>query len=357
MTLTNNIKNMKKIIPEINGIKKEIKEEIFTQKKKAKKKEKKKLSLVVPCYNEEETIEIFYNEVLKQTEELRKKADIEFCFVDDGSSDNTLAILRNLNKKDQNVHYVSFSRNFGKEAGLYAGMKLATGDYIATMDVDLQDPPFLLPEMYEILDECNDENYENTEKYDCVATRRSTRKGEPPVRSFFAKTFYKLINKMSDTKIIDGARDYRMMTRKMVNAILEDREYNRFSKGIFSWVGFNTKWISYENIERSAGQTKWSFTKLFGYSVEGILAYSTVPLYMASFAGIAMFFLSIIAFVLIIIRKIFLNNSVNGWASLVCLMLFLGGLILLSLGIIGLYVSKIYLETKKRQLYIVKEQK
>lgn len=328
-----------------------------------KKQRKKKLSLVVPCFNEEETIEIFYNEVLKQTEELRKKANIEFCFVDDGSSDNTLAILRNLNKKDQNVHYVSFSRNFGKEAGLYAGMKLATGDYIATMDVDLQDPPKLLPEMYEILDKCNNENSENyendekAEKYDCVATRRSTRKGEPPVRSFFAKTFYKLINKMSDTKIIDGARDYRMMTRKMVNAILEDREYNRFSKGIFSWVGFNTKWISYENIERSAGQTKWSFTKLFGYSVEGILAYSTVPLYISSFAGIVMFILSIVAFVLIIIRKIFLNNSVNGWASLVCLMLFLGGLILLSLGIIGLYVSKIYLETKKRQLYIVKEQK
>lgn len=365
MSLTNNVT---KTIPDINEIKKEIctqKEKVKNkiEKKKANEKEKKKLSLVVPCFNEEETIEIFYNEVLKQTEELRKKADIEFCFVDDGSSDNTLAILRNLNKKDQNVHYVSFSRNFGKEAGLYAGMKLAIGDYIATMDVDLQDPPFLLPEMYEILDKCNDENsenyenYEETEKYDCVATRRSTRKGEPPVRSFFAKTFYKLINKMSDTKIIDGARDYRMMTRKMVNAILEDREYNRFSKGIFSWVGFNTKWISYENIERSAGQTKWSFTKLFGYSVEGILAYSTVPLYMASFAGIAMFFLSIIAFVLIIVRKIFLNNSVKGWASLVCLMLFLGGLILLSLGIIGLYVSKIYLETKKRQLYIVKEQK
>lgn len=304
------------------------------------------ISLVVPCYNEEATIEIFYHEVLKYEKQI--PAQLEFCFVDDGSSDRTIAILRKLATQDSRVHYVSFSRNFGKEAGLYAGLKLATGDYVATMDVDLQDPPYLLPEMYRIVKE---------EGYDCVATKRSTRKGEPVVRSFFARMFYRIINRMSDTEIVDGARDYRFMSRQMVNAIIEDGEYNRFSKGIFSWVGFNTKWLSYENIERSAGQTKWSFWGLFKYSIEGILAYSTVPLYISSFIGVALFILSIIAFIFIIIKKLVWGDPVQGWASMVCILLFLGGIILLCLGIIGLYVSKIYLETKKRQIYIVKEKK
>lgn len=304
------------------------------------------ISLVVPCYNEEATIEIFYHEVLKYEKQM--PAQLEFCFVDDGSEDRTIAILRKLAAQDARVHYVSFSRNFGKEAGLYAGLELATGDYVATMDVDLQDPPYLLPEMYRIVKE---------EGYDCVATKRSTRKGEPVVRSFFARMFYRIINRMSDTEIVDGARDYRFMSRQMVNAIIEDGEYNRFSKGIFSWVGFNTKWLSYENIERSAGQTKWSFWGLFKYSIEGILAYSTVPLYISSFIGVALFILSIIAFIFIIIKKLVWGDPVQGWASMVCILLFLGGIILLCLGIIGLYVSKIYLETKKRQIYIVKEKK
>lgn len=304
------------------------------------------ISLVVPCYNEEATIEIFYHEVLKYEKQM--PAQLEFCFVDDGSEDRTIAILRKLAAQDARVHYVSFSRNFGKEAGLYAGLELSTGDYVATMDVDLQDPPYLLPEMYRIVKE---------EGYDCVATKRSTRKGEPVVRSFFARMFYRIINRMSDTEIVDGARDYRFMSRQMVNAIIEDGEYNRFSKGIFSWVGFNTKWLSYENIERSAGQTKWSFWGLFKYSIEGILAYSTVPLYISSFIGVALFILSIIAFIFIIIKKLVWGDPVQGWASMVCILLFLGGIILLCLGIIGLYVSKIYLETKKRQIYIVKEKK
>ena len=304
------------------------------------------ISLVVPCYNEEATIEIFYHEVLKYEKQM--PAQLEFCFVDDGSSDRTIAILRKLAAQDSRVHYVSFSRNFGKEAGLYAGLELATGDYVATMDVDLQDPPYLLPEMYRIVKE---------EGYDCVATKRSTRKGEPVIRSFFARMFYRIINRMSDTEIVDGARDYRFMSRQMVNAIIEDGEYNRFSKGIFSWVGFNTKWLSYENIERSAGQTKWSFWGLFKYSIEGILAYSTVPLYISSFIGVALFILSIIAFIFIIIKKLVWGDPVQGWASMVCILLFLGGIILLCLGIIGLYVSKIYLETKKRQIYIIKEKK
>ncbi len=305
-----------------------------------------KISLVVPCYNEEATIQIFYNEVLKYENQI--DAELEFCFVDDGSKDRTLMILRDLANKDPRVHYVSFSRNFGKESGLYAGLELTTGNYVATMDVDLQDPPYLLPEMYHIV---------KTEDYDCVATKRSTRKGEPPVRSWFARRFYHLINRISDTEIVDGARDYRFMSRKMVDAILADGEYNRFSKGIFSWVGFKTKWLAYENIERSAGETKWSFWKLFKYAIEGILAYTTVPLYLSSVLGVIIFFLSIIGIIVIIVKKLVFGDPVQGWASLVCVMLFLGGAILLALGIIGLYVSKIYLETKKRQIYIVKEKK
>lgn len=308
----------------------------------------KLISLVVPCFNEQETIQIFYDEVLKIENHL-KDAEIEFRFVDDGSKDNTVKILRELSKKDSRVHYLSFSRNFGKEAALLAGLESAKGDYVATMDVDLQDPPSLLPEMW------NDITNPELE-LDCIATKRQTRKGEPPVRSFFANMFYRLINKMSDTFIENGARDYRLMNRKFVDAVIQDKEYNRFSKGIFSWVGFNTKWISYDNVERSAGATKWSFFKLFKYSIEGILSYSTVPLYMASVLGFVMTFISVLALLFVVIRKLVFGDSVQGWASLVCIIIFIGGLLLLNMGVIGLYLSKIYTETKQRQKYIIREQ-
>lgn len=273
---------------------------------------------------------------------------MEYCFVDDGSKDKTLTILRDLSKKSESVHYISFSRNFGKEAALYAGLQMAKGDYVVTMDVDLQDPPALLPKMWNILHESD---------YDCVATRRVTRKGEPPIRSFFARLFYKIINELSDTEIVDGARDYRMMTRQMVNAVIQDSEYNRFSKGIFSWVGFHTKWLAYENVGRSAGETKWSFWKLFKYSIEGILAYTTVPLYLSSVMGILMCGVSFIALVFIVIRALLYGDPAAGWPSLVCIITLLGGLILLALGIMGLYIAKIYLETKKRQIFIVREER
>ena len=308
----------------------------------------KLLSLVVPCYNEEKTIPIFYDAVMGIKDKI--DAEIEFCFVDDGSTDKTLDILRDLNKLDENVHYRSFSRNFGKEAGILAGLEMANGDFVATMDVDLQDPPSLLPEMFNILNEPDT-------KYHCVATRRDTRDGEPVVRSAFSRLFYRIINKLSDTEIRDGARDYRMMSRMMVNAIISDREYNRFSKGIFSWVGFETYWISYENIERSAGTTKWSFWKLFAYSLEGILAYSVVPLYLSSFLGIIMCIVAFIFLVLIVIRALIWGDPVSGWPSMVSIMIFIGGLIQLFLGIVGLYLSKIYLETKKRQHFILKEER
>lgn len=308
----------------------------------------KTLALVVPCYNEEKTIPIFYETVEKIKPSI--PARVEYYFVDDGSRDGTMAILRELNKRsDGGVHYVSFSRNFGKEAALYAGLQAAQGDFVATMDVDLQDPPSLLPQMWEILNAPGSE-------IDCVATRRVDRKGEPPVRSFFARLFYKIINELSDTEIVDGARDYRMMSRQMVDAVVRDSEYNRFSKGIFSWVGFHTQWISYENVERSAGETKWSFWKLFKYSVEGILAYTTVPLYLSSIMGFIMCGFSFLALAFIVIRALAYGDPVAGWPSLVSIIIFLGGLILLSMGVMGLYVAKIYLETKKRQIYIVREQ-
>ena len=305
------------------------------------------LSLVVPCFNEEEAIPIFYQEILSVEPDL--DADIEFCFVDDGSKDRTLEIMKELRRIDPRVHYVSFSRNFGKEAALLAGLEMARGDFVATMDVDLQDPPSLLPEMWSYVTDPED-------PYDCVATKRSTRAGEPPVRSFFSKRFYQLINRMSDTEIMDGARDYRLMCRKMVDAIIEDKEYNRFSKGIFSWVGFRTKWLSYENVERSAGQTKWSFFKLFRYAVDGILAYSTLPLILASYAGIFLCLIALVFLVIIVVRALLFGDPVAGWPSLASIVIFIGGMVLLSQGIIGLYISKIYLETKKRQNYIVKEQ-
>lgn len=312
------------------------------------KKSLELLSIVVPCFNEEATIPIFFKTVERIRGQIQ--ADIEYCFVDDGSKDGTLAILRALRQKSDVVHYISFSRNFGKEAALYAGLQMAKGDYIVTMDVDLQDPPSLLPEMWEIL-------HSPDADYDCVPTRRTTRKGEPRIRSFFARLFYKIINDLSDTEIVDGARDYRMMTRQMVDAVIQDSEYNRFSKGIFSWVGFQTKWLAFENVERSAGETKWSFWKLFKYSIEGILAYTTIPLYLSSIMGILMCGLSFIALIFIFIRALLFGNPVAGWPSLVCIITLLGGLILLALGIMGLYVAKIYLETKKRQIFIIREER
>lgn len=309
----------------------------------------KSLALVIPCYNEEKTIPIFYNTVEQIKQQIR--GEVHYFFVDDGSSDGTLRILRELHAAAHGtVHYVSFSRNFGKEAALYAGLQAAQGDFVATMDVDLQDSPNLLPKMWEILNAPGSE-------VDCVATRRVDRKGEPPVRSFFARLFYKIINELSDTEIVDGARDYRMMSRQMVDAVIRDSEYNRFSKGIFSWVGFHTQWISYENVARSAGETKWSFWKLFKYSVEGILAYTTIPLYLSSIMGFIMCGFSFLALAFIVIRALVYGDPVAGWPSLVSIITFLGGLILLSMGVMGLYIAKIYLETKKRQIYIVREQR
>lgn len=310
------------------------------------------LSIVVPCYNEEAAVPIFYRETLKAVEVLKNELEIEFCFIDDGSKDGTLKSIKKLCEMDERVHFVSFSRNFGKEAGLYAGLQATSGDYVATMDVDLQDPPGLLPEMYKII-----KNSVGNEEYDCVATRRVTRKGEPPIRSFFARRFYKLINKMSDTEIVDGARDYRFMSRKMVDAVLKDQEYNRFTKGIYSWVGFRTKWLEFENVERSVGETKWSFWKLFLYSIDGILAYSTMPLSIASVLGIGFCGVSFVGMLVVIIRALIFGDPVAGWPSMVTIIVFLGGIQLLCLGIMGLYISKTYLETKRRPIYIVRERR
>ena len=302
------------------------------------------ISIVVPCFNEEEAIPIFYNEMLKITKKMN--VDFEIIFVNDGSNDTTLDVIKNLSINDNQIRYISFSRNFGKEAAIYAGLKNSSGDYIVVMDVDLQDPPKLLPEMY---------NYITQESCDCVATRRVTRKGEPPIRSFFARLFYKIINIISDTEIVDGARDYRFMTRQMVDAILDLPEYNRFSKGIFSWVGFRTKWLEYENIERSAGETYWSFWKLFKYSLEGIIAFSTAPLAISSIMGLVCCILAFIVIMFLIIRTLLFGDPVAGWPSLSCLILFVGGLQLFSIGIVGQYLAKTYMETKKRPLYISNE--
>lgn len=304
------------------------------------------ISIVVPCFNEEESIPLFYAALEKEREFL-VNADIEYIFVNDGSNDNTLNVLRSLAKEDkERVKFISFSRNFGKEAGLYAGLQQATGDYVAVMDVDLQDPPEMLPEMLQIIRE---------EEYDCVGTRRVSRDGEPPIRSFFARQFYRIINNISETEIVDGARDYRLVTRQMVNAILSMEEYNRFSKGIFSWVGFDTKYLEYKNQERVAGETSWSFWSLFKYSLDGIVAFSELPLAFASFVGFFSFLAAMIAMVVIVIRTLLLNDPTSGWPSLVCFILAIGGLQLFCLGILGKYLGKTYLETKKRPIYIVKE--
>ena len=304
----------------------------------------KKISLVVPCYNEQEVIKLFYDEVQKIKKDF-KNVSFEIIFVNDGSKDKTLELMRELSKNDD-VRYVSFSRNFGKEAAMYAGLEASTGDYVAIMDADLQDPPALLKEMYEILE---------SKEYDSVATRRVTRKGEPVIRSFFARLYYKIINKISKTEIVDGARDFRLMTRQMVDSVLSLKEYNRFSKGIFSWVGYRTKWLEYENVERAAGETKWSFWKLFLYSLESIVAFSTVPLSIASVMGILFCFVAFIIIIFIIVRTLMFGDPTSGWPSMVCIMFFIGGVQLLCLGIMGQYLSKTYLEVKKRPIYIVAE--
>lgn len=304
----------------------------------------KKISLVVPCYNEQEVIEIFYKEIMNVKKDF-KNVNFEIIFVNDGSKDNTLDLMRKLSKND-GVRYISFSRNFGKEAAMYAGLEAATGDYVAIMDADLQDPPALLKEMYDILE---------TGEYDSVATRRVTRKGEPVIRSFFARLYYRIINKISKTEFVDGARDFRLMSRQMVDAVLEVKEYNRFSKGIFSWVGFKTKWLEYENIERAAGETKWSFWKLFLYSIDSFVAFSTIPLSIASVMGILFCIIAFILIIVVIIRTLMFGDPTSGWPSTVCIMFFIGGVQLLCLGIMGQYLSKTYLEVKKRPIYIVAE--
>ena len=307
------------------------------------------VSFVVPCYNEEASLPLFYTEACHVSDILRKEyqAEAEFIFIDDGSSDGTVKELRKLRKKDDRVRFISFSRNFGKEAGLYAGLKNAEGDYVATLDADLQDPPSLMPEMLRFL-------IENKE-YDCVATRRETRKGEPLVRSLFAKLFYKIINKLSGTEIMDGARDFRFMTRKFVDAILDLTEYNRFSKGIFSWVGFKTHWISYKNIERVAGKTKWNFWSLFRYSIEGIAGFSTVPLAFASFLGVFCCDAAFIGIIIVVLRALLFGDPVAGWPSMISVILLIGGLQLFCIGIVGEYLAKTYTEVKHRPIYIIKE--
>lgn len=310
----------------------------------------KVLSIVVPCYNEEETVNLFYQAVEDVRKSLPKDLDLEYLFINDGSSDKTLLKLRQLHQEDEaHVHYVSFSRNFGKESALYAGLQKASGDYVTVMDADLQDPPEMLPKMIQLL--------EQNEEYDCIGTRRIDRKGEPKLRSFFSRAFYKIINKISDTEMLDGVRDFRMMRRQMVDAILELSEVNRFSKGIFSWVGFNTYYLPYENVERIAGETSWSFWSLFRYSIEGITDFSDVPLSIASFVGMISCIGALIGLIIIVVRTLIFGDPTMGWPSLVCFILFLGGLQLFCLGIVGKYIGKIFKETKKRPIYIVKEEK
>lgn len=305
-------------------------------------------SCIVPCFNEEEVIPLYYEEMQKVRKQEEGKIDFEIIFIDDGSKDKTLEVIKKLSEQDECIHYVSFSRNFGKEAAMYAGFEHAKGEYVVTMDVDLQDPPHLIPEMIRCIEE---------EGYDSVATRRVTRKGEPPIRSFFARRFYGLINRISDADIVDGARDFRMMKRDMVDAILSMPEYNRFTKGIFGWVGFKTKWIEFENVERAAGETKWSFWKLFRYALEGIIAFSTVPLTIVSLIGVIVCIIAFLFLLFVVIRAAIFGDPVAGWPSLICVISFLSGIQLLGIGVVGMYLSKTYLETKKRPIYIKKESK
>ncbi|MCD8356200.1 MAG: glycosyltransferase family 2 protein [Clostridia bacterium] len=306
--------------------------------------DQKLLSLIIPCYNEQEALPIFYREVTAVAQEM--SCAYELIFVNDGSKDNTLPILKELAGQDEHVVYLSFSRNFGKEAAMYAGFCNANGDYVAVMDADMQDPPSLLPQMLDILE---------TGEYDSVATRRVDRAGEPPVRSWFARKFYQIINKISDADIVDGARDFRLMKRDMVNSIVAMSEYNRFSKGIFGWIGFRTYWLPYENVERVAGETKWNFWKLFKYAINGIINFSQAPLSIASWFGIFMTFCSFALLAFIVIRKILFDDPVAGWASMVCIVIFIGGIQLFCLGIMGQYIAKTYMESKHRPHFIISE--
>lgn len=303
-----------------------------------------KISIIVPCYNEEEALPLFYKEINKVSETMDE--EFEFIFVNDGSKDKTLEVIKNLSTLDKRCKYINFSRNFGKEAAMYAGLELSTGDYITLMDADLQDPPSLLPKMLKLIKE---------EGYDSVGTRRVTRKGEPPIRSFFARMFYKIINKMSKVEMVDGARDYRLMTRQMTDTIINLKEYNRYSKGLFSFVGFNTKWLEYENVQRVAGETKWSFWKLFLYAIDGIVAFTTAPLTIAAIMGLIFCLIAFIMIIVIIVKTIAFGDPTSGWPSLACIIFLVSGVQLFALGIIGQYLSKTYLETKKRPIYIIKE--
>lgn len=310
-----------------------------------------KISVVIPCWNEEEALPIYYKEMRRVMDKMSNNAgeeslDFELIFVDDGSTDGTLRVMKDLHGEDARCKYFSFSRNFGKEAAIYAGLKASEGSFVAVMDVDLQDPPPLLPKMYEIL---------KNEDYDSVATRRSTRKGEPKIRSFLSESFYKVINRISKTEIVSGARDYRLMNRKMADAVLEMSEYNRFSKGIFGWVGFRTKWLEFENVERSAGETKWSLKKLFCYSMEGITGFSVAPLSLASIVGVFFCVLSFLLILLIVVRTLIWGDPVSGWPSMACIIFMVSGVQLLCTGIVGQYLSKTYLETKHRPIFILKD--
>ena len=303
--------------------------------------------MICPCYNEEESIRLFYQEVMKSEGFFRGKGvEMNILFVDDGSRDGTLTEIKKLRGEDERVHFVSFSRNFGKEAAMYAGLEKAQGDYLVIMDVDLQDPPSLLPEMFSYVEQ----------GYDSVATRRVNRKGEPVIRSFFARAFYGLMKKISKTEIVDGARDYRLMTRQVADAILSMGEYNRFTKGIYGWVGFETKWLEYENVERAKGETKWSFWKLFAYSIEGITAFSTVPLSIAAFVGALFCILAFFMIIFIIVRKLIFDDPVSGWPSMVCIILMTSGVQFFCAGILGQYLAKTYLEVKRRPIYLSKEE-
>ncbi|MDW8747863.1 glycosyltransferase family 2 protein [Streptococcus suis] len=303
------------------------------------------ISAIVPCFNEEEAIPYFYDAMEKVHKEMGEQ--FEYIFVNDGSKDRTLTVLRQLSGQDRAVRYLSFSRNFGKEAALYAGLQAAQGELVTVMDVDLQDPPEMLMEMKAMLDGNPD--------LDCVGTRRVSRDGEPPIRSFFAKLFYKLMNKISQVEVVDGARDFRLMRRHMVDAILSVSEYNRFSKGIFAWVGFETEYLPYENVERVAGETSWSFWKLLSYSIEGIINFSDTPLNIASYTGFFTFLLSLVLMVFVVFKTLVFGDPTIGWPSTICIILFLGGLQLMTIGLLGKYLAKVFLETKKRPIYIVKE--
>lgn len=307
---------------------------------------KETISIVVACYNEEEALPLFYKEILKLKKELRK-VDVELILVNDGSKDKTLEVIKNLYKKDKTLKYISLSRNFGKEAAMLAGLEHASGEYVAVMDADLQDPPELILKMYSLL--------KKDKNIDVVATRRVTRVGEPKIRSFFARIFYKFINKISNIELVDGARDYRLMRKNVISAILSLKEYNRFSKGLFGFVGFNTKWLEFENKERIAGETSWSFFSLFKYAIEGIVAFSTAPLTLSAFIGILFCMIAFIMIIVIILKTLLFGDPTSGWPSIVCILFFVSGIQLFCLGIIGEYLSKTYLETKKRPVYIIKE--